>query len=225
MKKVLSQLQLCKVGFTLAEVLITLGVIGVVSAITIPTLINKHKEQVTVNKVKKLYSVFSQAGLMSINENGYPSEWDIKNEDVTLQNTNLAKYLKPYLKIAKDCGIENDCLGYNGQTVKRLNGKEIGNFIENSYKIVLSDGTFVFITQSKINENCANDGEICGFINADLNGKKAPNTIGIDIFRIAQINSKGIGIPQNNADCRLNSNGWSCGTYILLNGNIDYLKQ
>lgn len=41
-------------GFTLAEVLITLGIIGVVAAMTMPTLVEKHKEQVTVAKVKKI---------------------------------------------------------------------------------------------------------------------------------------------------------------------------
>ena len=38
-----------KFGFTLAEVLITLGVLGVVAAVTMPTLIQKHKEQVVTN--------------------------------------------------------------------------------------------------------------------------------------------------------------------------------
>lgn len=42
-----------KLGFTLAEVLITLGIIGVVSAITIPSLISKYEKQATVTKLKK----------------------------------------------------------------------------------------------------------------------------------------------------------------------------
>ena len=44
-----------KRAFTLAEVLITLGIIGVVAAMTLPTLLNKYQEVVTVNKVKKFY--------------------------------------------------------------------------------------------------------------------------------------------------------------------------
>lgn len=50
-----------KKAFTLAEVLITLGIIGVVAAITMPVLINKYQEIVTVTKVKKFYSLMSQA--------------------------------------------------------------------------------------------------------------------------------------------------------------------
>lgn len=214
-----------KFGFTLAEVLIVIGVIGVVSAITIPTLIDKYKEHVTVNKVKKLYSMFSQAVLMSINNNGYPNEWNVENADTAQQNTNFANYIKPYLKIVKDCGVQNNCIGYDShQTIKRLNDREIGlNFANNGYNIVLSDGTFVFITTNS-DKYCVSDGNNCATINVDLNGKKEPNTIGKDIFRIVKITPKGVDVPQNNDDCRLNSSGWSCGTYILLNGNMDYLN-
>lgn len=48
-------------AFTLAEVLITLGIIGVVAAMTLPTVINNYKKQVAVNKLKKFYSVMTQA--------------------------------------------------------------------------------------------------------------------------------------------------------------------
>ena len=41
-----------KKAFTLAEVLITLGVIGVVSAITMPTLIQNQQEKVLINQLK-----------------------------------------------------------------------------------------------------------------------------------------------------------------------------
>ena len=48
-------------GFTLAEVLITLGIIGVVAAMTMPVLIAKHREKVLVTKVKKSYSQLQNA--------------------------------------------------------------------------------------------------------------------------------------------------------------------
>lgn len=44
-------------AFTLAEVLITLGIIGVVAAMTLPTLINNYRKQETIAKLKKVYSV------------------------------------------------------------------------------------------------------------------------------------------------------------------------
>lgn len=65
-----------KIAFTLAEVLITLGIIGVVSAITIPALINEHKKIVTVNKLKKNYVLFAQVFQMAERENGFAENWD-----------------------------------------------------------------------------------------------------------------------------------------------------
>ena len=50
-------------AFTLAEVLITLGIIGVVAAMTLPTVVNKYKEKETVTKLKKFYSIISQSYL------------------------------------------------------------------------------------------------------------------------------------------------------------------
>lgn len=49
-----------KGAFTLAEVLITLGIIGVVAALTLPSLIQKYQEQVLENQLKKMYSTISQ---------------------------------------------------------------------------------------------------------------------------------------------------------------------
>ena len=50
-----------KVAFTLAEVLITLGIIGVVAAMTLPSLVNKYREQEIITRVKKTYTSIAQA--------------------------------------------------------------------------------------------------------------------------------------------------------------------
>ena len=59
-----------KKAFTLAEILITLSILGVVAAITIPTIINKNSEKITVAKVKKIYATLNNAFLQSILDNG-----------------------------------------------------------------------------------------------------------------------------------------------------------
>ncbi len=118
-----------RVAFTLAEVLITLGIIGVVAAITMPTVINKHRERKTVAKVKKFYSTINQALLMSIKDNGYVDEWDIfeiNEETGSIKNDKFASYFKPYLKILKDCGEENR--GCIGTSYKRLNNQNQGGY-------------------------------------------------------------------------------------------------
>lgn len=69
---------LSKKAFTLAEVLITLGIIGVVAALTLPTLIQTNKNKEVETKLQKIYSVMKQAILMSELDNG-PRDTGIQN--------------------------------------------------------------------------------------------------------------------------------------------------
>lgn len=62
-------------GFTLAEVLVTLSIIGTVAAMTLPSLINKHRKVEVVTKLEKFYSVFNQAIKMSEAEYGDVEGW------------------------------------------------------------------------------------------------------------------------------------------------------
>ena len=62
-------------AFTLAEVLITLGVIGVVAAVTLPTLIQNYKKHVVETKLSKFYTTINQAVAMSTVQNGEPADW------------------------------------------------------------------------------------------------------------------------------------------------------
>ena len=63
-----------KFAFTLAEVLITLGIIGVVAAMTLPTLIQNYRKQQTTTQLKATYSILSQAfEHAQVSRAGYPS--------------------------------------------------------------------------------------------------------------------------------------------------------
>ena len=48
-----------KQGFTLAEVLITLEIIGIIAAMTIPKLVSYYEKKVTLSKLKKVYTVLN----------------------------------------------------------------------------------------------------------------------------------------------------------------------
>ena len=109
-----------RAAFTLAEVLITLGIIGVVAALTMPALIQNYTHSVAEARLKKFYSIMNQAILQSIVDNGEVESWSYFNADVTDDEGNTVnqtdkndesfqKYLAPYLKIthkkeAKDAG-------------------------------------------------------------------------------------------------------------------------
>ena len=212
-------------GFTLAEVLITLGIIGVVAAITMPTLINNYKEKATVNKVKKFYSMISQTYLLSVKDNEHADSWNVGNGYSATTARQLASYLKPYLKIQKDCGTSSGCLGYKS-VVKLLKGSNHDtNYDTNSnyYKVILMDGSAMWFRGATTYCKTTDGGisNTCGVFLYDVNGSKEPNTIGIDIF-VFLLTPQGI-YPSFNNDCNKTSAGWGCSQYIIQKGNMNYL--
>lgn len=212
-----------KNGFTLAEVLIVLGIIGIVAALTIPTLIQNAHERATVSQLKKVYSEFSQAYQLAINENGYPADNWAGSED-TMSNT-LAKYLK----LSKNCS-KQECEeeAYNTLTEKPYTAATKPN-------LILSDGTIILLRLDTI--NCTTLYNRCGWFIADVNGYSKPNVLGKDAFFFAitntQIlpfgleNNKGImhGEDFINA-CSKQATyqpGLGCSAWVIYNENMDYL--
>lgn len=143
-------------AYTLAEVLIALGVIGVVAAMTMPAIIKHYQKQVTVTRLKKAYSELYQAVNMSVNENTEVENWDysLTGEEFFL------KYLKPYLKAEQ---IKNDKKETSNSTVS------------NTY--LLSNGTTLKIYLITF----ANERQAAQ-IRLDINGAQKPNVLGRDKF-------------------------------------------
>ena len=110
---VLTSYRLKKCAFTLAEVLITLGIIGVVAAMTMPVLIQNHRNSVVEARLKKFYSTINQAIIMAENDYDDKKIWyqevagaDIDDEGNPVPGSSEAekwfnKYFAPYLKIIK----------------------------------------------------------------------------------------------------------------------------
>lgn len=105
-----------KSAFTLSEVLITLGVIGIVAAMTLPALMSKYRENVTMSKLKKFYSTMAQAQLRSIADNGEVDSWDWvpsggeSNNEILLNwfNKYWGKYLNNIRVIDRKITKENE---------------------------------------------------------------------------------------------------------------------
>ena len=92
-----------KNAFTLSEVLITLGIIGVVAALTMPPLITKNREKETVTRLKKAYSALQQAFLGAAAEDGSPDNWGMGNMYDENSHIIMANHFKPYMKVLTDC--------------------------------------------------------------------------------------------------------------------------
>ena len=203
-----------KSAFTLAEVLITLGIIGVVAAMTLPTVIQNYQKQETVTRLKSTYSVLNQVYKISIAENGEPENWVPVGEISVEEYFN--KYFKPYIKILKMCETYKDC-GYKTQTPWiMLDGSQsqtaIGKY-DNWVTCVLPNGT-VILYMSFINENQAETTHTI----VDLNGAKGPNRFGRDVFRFDRIKNIGFvpsGYNSTNIDCTKTTSGAGCAAKIM----------
>ena len=86
-------------GFTLAEVLVTLGIIGVVAALTIPAVITNYQKQETLSRLKKAYSIVQQAIKLSEVENGDIVNWlpDVIDENSRVFENWYLKYLDKHI--------------------------------------------------------------------------------------------------------------------------------
>jgi len=88
------------VAFTLAEILITIGIIGIVAAITLPAVITNYQKQSTATKVKKFYNVINNAINMSIVNHGDVNTWYPERKNNTYDDNVdfLKEYILPYIK-------------------------------------------------------------------------------------------------------------------------------
>ena len=149
-----------KQAFTLAEVLITLGIIGVVAAMTLPTLIQKHRKQVVETRLKQVYSILGQLVNTAQAEHGDISTWSKKDYVET--------YILPYIK-------KSD--------IKKSNIRVASNQDKDEYEIqLISD---IKMAVSYLDGTAIDNGTYRSFsveIFVDVNGDKKPNTLGRDQF-------------------------------------------
>ncbi len=124
-----------KTAFTLAEVLITLGIIGIVAALTLPALITKYQKQVTVNRLKHAYSILSQAVKLSEVNNGTIDDWNwpISN-DSDAAEVWLKQYICPYLKYT-DIINPSNLFGLPSVDIKLTNGTVLTFWSNGAYRI------------------------------------------------------------------------------------------
>ena len=170
-------------AFTLAEVLITLGIIGVVAALTMPALIQNYRKSVVENKLKSEYSLISNAIRMSEAKNGSLEDWSTCDEDSSYECTKnfFDNYLAPELKIVKFCGLENrDECWTAPVSLSGKNGYLPTNSFNKTLTAILSNGTSLYMWAGGQNSEAAHL-QIWFDIDGPTKGK---NTIGVDVFGI-----------------------------------------
>ena len=218
-----------KIAFTLAETLITIGIIGVVAALTIPGLINNYKAHRLHTQFLKSYSTIQQAFKQMEAD-------DVSLDPTTYRNSSFYKTFMSYLNAPFNCRdnetskqylpcypFNNTAEGYKNLT----NTSVIKNTLFDDGQIALQDGTLLAF------ENPSNSGYILVF--TDLNGyNNLPNKLGYNLFafqfldgELKTMGDKGTNYTDLSIYCDKNSqdklNGIACA-YKAKN-DPDYFKS
>ncbi len=262
-----------KRAFTMAETLITLAIIGVVAAITIPTLIYNYQKKLWANQFLDNVSILAQGMKALIVNEGCTGSDLICTHLFPSGNLDDSHYerldnaMKKVFKVTKSCiNSDTSCAYYvHGLNYSFTeNNSKLGLNIWNSGNISTS-GRFLYELAngsiiSIVNRGCTPTSypEIskslkvrCADIVFDINGKKAPNTFGRDIFGVV-LSADGDIYPyggidfakflqgenwensknywksssanyKNNCDTSSRSQGYACGARIIENnGVMDY---
>ena len=201
-------------GFTLAEVLITLTIIGIIAAITIPTLNKKWNDHANMVALKKFYIAFAHATKLLVVDYDTPQYWALHDNNSS-SSERVINYYKEHRSIVKTCD-SNDTSCFPFPIYASNGSPKITSANYKSWRLVsavLRDGTTVCFD---INNNWF--GIFC-----DVNGFKLPNKLGDDVF-VWAVNSEGLivdmysdtSIPQSaegrdpdyNFAFRYMKNGW-----------------
>ena len=235
-----------KIAFTLAEVLITLGIIGVVAALTIPTLIAKHQKHVWYTQFRKAASVLENAINMYNNDHGcgekvkhcdspgncYENYNDLCALDEGI-DAPLADRLSEYMNVVQwinEDNYEDICAGYE-KLPPASDYDGTGRDDDPMYLCkddrggVNYDKGYAFITNDGMLFNLATDDGLGGGRVVDINGPKGPNIYGRDIFVFYLFipPSERWGSKEEGLGCSDdNKVGYNCGIRLLQEGKMNY---
>lgn len=196
-----------KKGFTLAEVLITLGIVGVVAVLTIPAVMKDYKKRVYVAQLEKTYSKISNAVLAAMDAEHADNFYETRSGTTTTSTCKnggectqgLAYFLNTYLEPEmSNCGKgDKMCVPSGAEAYKTISGVPAGSPAGGDYCIQTTQGASI----------CGffNSGNTCMSLAVDVNGNEGPNIVGRDLF-VMDIHSDG-AISDYGSGCAVGSQG------------------
>ena len=227
-----------KVAFTLAEVLITLGIIGVVAALTLPSVIQNYREKEYATKLKRFYSEMENASRLVVEEYGTIDTWGLTHsfgedanttqEDMDNKYKSVDLFWSRYMKYLGGEKTPPSNMYIYGMDKKSV----LLDYSGRHGWYALKDGIVVRTTWLSAGEGCT---AYCGDFSVDLDGDKGSNSVGRDIF-FFYFTNKGIrplGLPSDVTgrafpnSCQKDVvgayNGYGCTAWVIYNENMDYL--
>lgn len=173
-----------KKGFTLSEILITLTIVGVVAALTVPAVMKNYRNKMYTAALQKTYNQLSDATIAIMNDEHVDDFYETRARSCVKSDGNingdcsegLAYFLNNYLEpIRKDCGKSGKlCIGgLSSDSYKTLSGKNAGT-VSGYYCIQTAKGATIC--------GFLNGGNTCMTLAVDVNGAEGPNVTGRDLF-------------------------------------------
>lgn len=241
-----------KIAFTLAEVLIILGIIGVVAVLMLTSLITNIQNKGFVEKLLKTYSTLQTVTNKVIDEDGPVTSWQFVNHTIDTDNTKNEYIRNQYVK---HLNVLRTCFGESGnqetacsampREIKSLNnqaaysldgqftssdGSQYNRQLWSHDNIILSDGTLINISFKDNSYITYWSYPASMVFNVDVNGKKGPNKIGRDIFFFYLEKSSGKVLPFVSPDsthrlantCDKTKTGHSCAYRVITEGKMNY---
>ena len=172
-----------KKAFTLSEVLVTLGIVGIVAVLTIPTIMKNYRRKVYVSQLQKVYSQLSNAATTMMGDEQaqsfYESTGGVQLSCSDPANGKCEKgvgyFLTNYLKTIKNnCGDTNNTNACVATAYKTMDGTAIQSTSYGDYCVQTANGAAVCGT--------FNSAITCTTLVVDVNGKDEPNVAGLDVF-------------------------------------------
>lgn len=221
-KNILEELLFIKKAFTLAEVLITLGIIGVVASLTLPDIKQGVDAKANMAALQKTYSTLQQATNMAISEHENPIYWGM--EDNSIESIKkVYSYYKPYFKMMRECPNQPGCWGYPTRYLNKTIYWNAHNTGWYQYAFTFTDGVSVLIDIYDVGNIQSMFGLNINYPAAvffvDVNSEKNPNTIGKDIFCFVVTERGMVPAGMNKVqECRANGQGTDCTAKIIQDG-------
>ena len=229
-----------KAAFTLAEVLITLGIIGVVAAMTLPSLIQNYQKKALATQTQKFYSMMSQAvkqymadyGVDDLRNTPLASD-NYENDDSPEAIASIRDFATKYLKVVKECKSRDEggdnCFAPEYRTWDNSiqDDENTYNFTTSMYSsqrdYVLADGSVIRMDYYR------QEGPINLYV--DVNGKKGPNRVGYDLWNMTIFYDGVIDESGVTPECR--KEGIECNWSVndattpaeVREGRFDYCKD